>query len=132
MKNLQGRENFDFIHTLSAGTIFLLCFSDLLKPSISIIIRDMQVLIQPYGKSEISLSFLSGFTEPVLNAVRRLPNRMYEPSQRIWIIPDSQECIDSLLQNLYLTGLFTYENANENQNYPKNTNDELIRTNVKF
>lgn len=92
----------------------------------------MQVLIQPYGKSEISLSFLSGFTEPVLNAVRRLSNRMYEPSQRIGIIPDSQECIDSLLQNLYLTELFTYENVNENQNYPKNINDELIRTNVKF
>ena len=92
----------------------------------------MQVLIQPYGKSEISLSFLSSFTEPVLNSVRRLPNRRYEPSQRIWIILDSQECIDSLLQNLYLTGLFTYENVNENQNYPKNINDELIRTNVKF
>ena len=90
MKNLQGRVNFDFIHTLSVGTISLLCFSDLLKPSISIIIRYMQVLIQPFGKSEISLSFLSGFTEPVLNAVRRLSNRMYEPSQRIWIIPDSQ------------------------------------------
>ena len=86
----------------------------------------MQVLIHPYGKSEISLSFLSGFTEPVLNAVRRLPNRRYEPSQRIWIIPDSQECMDLLLQNLYLTGLFTYENVNETQNYPKNTNDELI------
>ena len=35
-------------------------------------------------------------------------------------------CLDSLLQNLYLTGLFTYENVNENQIYPKNTNDELI------
>ena len=101
-------------------------FFYLLKPSFFIIFRDMQVLIQPYGKFEISLSFLSGFTEPVLNAVRRLPNRRYEPSQRIWIIPDSQECMDSLLQNLYLTGLFTYENVNENQNYPKNTNDELI------
>ena len=83
MKNLQGRVNFDFIHTLSAGTIFLLCFFYLLKPIFFIIFRDMQVLIQPYGKSEISLSFLSGFTEPVLNAVRRLPTRMYEPSQRI-------------------------------------------------
>lgn len=91
----------------------------------------MQVLIQPYGKSEISLSFPSGFTEPVLNAVRRLPNRRYEPSQRIWIIPDSQECMDSLLQNLYLTGLFTYENVNENQNYPKNTNDELFNDYVQ-
>ena len=91
----------------------------------------MQVLIQPYGKSEISLSFPSGFTEPVLNAVRRLPNRRYDPSQRIWIIPDSQECIDSLLQNLYLTGLFTYENVNENQNYPENTNDELINDYVQ-
>ena len=91
----------------------------------------MQVLIQPYGKSEISLSFLSGFKEPVLNAVRRLPNRRYDPSQRIWIIPDSQECMDSLLQNLYLTGLFTYENVNENQNYPENTNDELINDYVQ-
>ena len=62
--------NFDLIHTLSEGTISLLYLFDLLKPRIRIIIRDMQVLIQPYGKSEISLSFLSGFTEPVLNAVR--------------------------------------------------------------
>lgn len=46
-------------------------------------------------------------------------------------LPNSQECIDSLLQNLYLTGLFTYENVNENQNYPKNTNDELINDYVQ-
>ena len=91
----------------------------------------MQVLIQPYGKSEICLSFPSGFTEPVLNAVRRLPNRRYDPSQKIWIIPDSQECMDSLLQNLYLTGLFSYENVNENQNYPKKTNDELFNDYVQ-
>ena len=119
-------------HFVSFLKIPTCCFFNLLKPSIHIIIKYMQVLIQPYGKSEISLSFPSGFTEPVLNAVRRLPNRRYDPSQRIWIIPDSQECMDSLLQNLYLTGLFTYENVNENQNYPKNINDELIRTNVKF
>ena len=76
----------------------------------------MQVLIRPYGSSDFSVLFLSGFTESVLNAIRKIPKRRYEPEKRIWILPASQRCIDLLLHNLYLTGFFTYEDLNKDLN----------------
>ena len=74
------------------------------------------MLIRPYGSSDFSVLFLSGFTESVLNAIRKIPQRRYEPEKRIWILPASQRCIDLLLHNLYLTGFFTYEDLDENLN----------------
>lgn len=74
------------------------------------------MLIRPYGSSDFLVLFLSGFTESVLNAIRKIPQRRYNPEKKFWILPASQRCIDLLLHNLYLTGFFTYEDLDEDLN----------------
>ena len=66
----------------------------------------MLVSIRPYPASKIAVSFPKGFTPPVLNAVRALSDRQWNNEEKIWLIPDTQSSINSLLANLYQTGLF--------------------------
>lgn len=49
----------------------------------------------------------------MLNAIRAVPDRQWKNDEKIWLIPDSQKSINSLLENLYQTGLFNSEITSE-------------------
>jgi hypothetical protein len=44
----------------------------------------MLVSIRPYPNSKIAVSFPKGFTPPVLNAVRAIPDRQWNNEEKIW------------------------------------------------
>jgi integron integrase len=66
----------------------------------------MNVIIGAYGINELSVAF--GYNEPVLNAVRNVTGRKWIEKECFWSIPDTQQSIDQLLNNLYQTHLFDY------------------------
>ncbi|MFA6508693.1 MAG: integron integrase [Treponemataceae bacterium] len=55
------------------------------------------------GKLKVFIPF-----DPILvEAMRRLPNRFWDPDRKIWLIPDTREHLNALLTTLHGTGLFT-------------------------
>ena len=46
----------------------------------------------------------------MLDAVRKVPGRTYHGEKKFWLIPDDKKSADILLENLFETGLFNYEN----------------------
>lgn len=67
----------------------------------------MTITIKSNNDTSIAIDFNGKFTTEMLNAVRSVPNRKYLPEQKIWVIPDNQKSIDTLLENLYATGEFS-------------------------
>lgn len=68
-----------------------------------------QVKIQclPGGYLAVSIPY-----DPVLlNAVRRVPGRCWDPASKVWLVPDNQANIDSLLRFFFESGMFTVESA---------------------
>lgn len=66
----------------------------------------MNIVIKEFDGSRFALQFKDGFSTPLLNAVRNVPGRLWVNDKRIWLIPDTQNATDKLLQNIYETGLF--------------------------
>ena len=89
----------------------------------------MNVLIQSYDSSNFAVYFSKGFTQEVLNAVRRLPNRRYNTEKKVWIIPDTPFSANLLLVNLYATGLFNYseQRADKDSKIESLIKDEISR-----
>ena len=67
----------------------------------------MTITIKSAGASTIAIDFNGKFSQGMLNAIRKVPDRKYLPDKRIWQIPDNQNSVDSLLENLYATGEFS-------------------------
>lgn len=87
----------------------------------------MLVSIRPYPASKIAVSFPKGFTPPVLNAVRAVPDRQWNNEEKIWLIPDTQSSINSLLANLYQTGLFNITPLPKNPAEQKNPPEQSVQ-----
>jgi len=56
------------------------------------------------GKDALRIRF--PFCETLVEAMRTIPGRKWEPEKKEWIIPDTQYHCDRLLIALYRTGLF--------------------------
>ena len=69
----------------------------------------MTVLIKPFNEKYISVSFPDNFNDTILNAVRAVPNRKWSNEEKIWLVPSNQKSIDMLLENIYATNLFNFE-----------------------
>ena len=69
----------------------------------------MTVSIKPYTDSKIAVSLYKGFTQSALDAVRKVSGRQWNSDNKIWLIPDTKEAVNQLLQNLYASGLFNIE-----------------------
>ena len=52
---------------------------------------DRALIITATGVGTLELALPPGFSTADLNAVRRLPNRRYDPRRRVWILPDTRE-----------------------------------------
>ncbi len=49
------------------------------------------------------------FSPPLVQALKQIQGRRWDASRKIWNVQNSQDSIDQLLQRLYETGLFTYQ-----------------------
>ena len=69
----------------------------------------MTITIYPFSESRTAVYFSSGFTPQILDVVRTIPDRLWNGEEKIWLIPNSRESANQLLQNIYETGLFNIE-----------------------
>lgn len=93
-------------------------------------LSNMDIMIKEHCRAYFSLSFEGGFNSTILNAVRKVPGRRYRIDLKSWLIPDKQECIAVLLENLYKTGLFNFESGKNTEVAAKTDNSGLIKDSV--
>ena len=67
----------------------------------------MFIEIRPYEKERLSVCFKAGGEDfsKILQAIRKVPNRAWNPARCFWIIPADRNSCDILLNNLYNEGL---------------------------
>ena len=73
----------------------------------------MNLVLGSHDKNSLAIRF--PYNQKVVDAIRELPRRTWNPSVKAWIIPDTQKDIDLLLDRLYRTGLFVYEVPKQRQ-----------------
>lgn len=71
----------------------------------------MKIEIKPYDDSFIAVSFPEGFNTDLLNTVRKLPRRIWNDDEKLWLVPNTQEALDQLKINIYNTGLFNVDDG---------------------
>ncbi|MBR4631654.1 MAG: integron integrase [Treponema sp.] len=69
----------------------------------------MTVFIRPFNEKYISVSFLDNFNATMLNAVKSVPERKWNNEEKSWLVPSNQKSVDILLENIYETKLFNFE-----------------------
>ena len=79
----------------------------------------MEVSINPYDNHYFSVQFPCGFNQAILDSVRKIPQRKWLNEEKLWLIPDNQQSIEVLLQNLYETGLYNVEEIPQTSSYEK-------------
>jgi len=67
----------------------------------------MQITISGSTKNQLTVQI--PYDQTLLTAIRRIPGRKWDETRRVWLIPDTQDHADQLLQNLSDTGLFQAE-----------------------
>ena len=89
----------------------------------------MNILIKPYNNASFSISFPTGFNQSILNSVRAVPGRIWSDTEKLWIIPNTQKNIDTLLQKLLNTNLFNIDDeknsTHKNADFTHSINAEL-------
>ena len=68
----------------------------------------MDILIKSYNDSYVSVSFPTGFNSIVLDSVRKIRGRQWVSDEKIWLVPNDQNSLNMLLENIYSTGLFNF------------------------
>ena len=69
----------------------------------------MKIEIKPYDDSFIAVSFPEGFNVDLLNSVRKIPQRIWNDDEKLWLVPNTQRALDQLKMNVYNTGLFNVD-----------------------
>lgn len=54
----------------------------------------MKIEIKPYDDSFVAVSFPEGFNTDLLNSVRKIPKRIWNNDEKIWLVPNTQETLD--------------------------------------
>lgn len=67
----------------------------------------MTIAIRPFDVNHISVKFFGNFSKKVLDAVKTVPDRKWNNEFNAWILPDTKQTSDILLENLYQTGEFS-------------------------
>ena len=79
----------------------------------------MTINIKPHDSNYFSVQFPCGFNQAILDSVRKVPQRKWLNEEKLWLIPDNQQSIEVLLQNLYETGLYNVEEIPQTSSYEK-------------
>ena len=85
-------------------------------------INNFDILISDFDEHYFKVDFPGHFNQKMLDAVRNVSGRIWNPEVKIWMLPlekigagKNSACV--LLENLYATGLFNFsEVESENQN----------------
>lgn len=85
----------------------------------------MDISIKNYDEKNFSVEFIGGFTPAILSAVKNVSSRTYLPEKKLWLITANQKNLDSLLENIYETGLFNFE-SEKNQHIQKLAISKMI------
>ena len=84
--------------------------------------ENFDILISDFDEHYFKVDFPGRFNQKMLDAVRNVSGRIWNPEVKIWMLPvekigagKNSACV--LLENLYATGLFNFSEAeSENQN----------------
>lgn len=85
--------------------------------------------VRIYSSTPNFLSVSFPLETKILQAIRALPQRTWHLYKKVWMIPDEQNNVDLLLENLYATGLFNIPDMSEQPEVPKyseNTENSLL------
>lgn len=81
----------------------------------------MTVTLSAYNAQTNSVKLTNGFTPPLLDAIRKISGRIWNSENKIWLIPNTKKATQELLENLYNTGLFNYEDEEANKKESRET-----------
>lgn len=100
----------------------------------------MQIEIKSYDKKNVAVKFTDGFNNEILNTVRTISGRRWIDDEKIWIIPNDQNSLDRFMDNVYETGLFSWDenllvdeslekmkDVLKAKNYSENTSETYIK-----
>lgn len=100
----------------------------------------MQIEIKSYDKKNVAVKFTDGFNNEILNTVRTVSGRRWIDDEKIWIIPNDQNSLDRFMDNVYETGLFSWDenllvdeslekmkDVLKAKNYSENTSETYIK-----
>ena len=77
------------------------------------------ILIGDFDEDFFKVDFLCRFNGTMLDAVRKVPGRIWNQEKRLWLIPCNKTAASQLLSNIYATGLFNTEEKIEAQVHPR-------------
>lgn len=69
----------------------------------------MKIEIKPYDDTFFAVSFPEGFNTDLLNSVRKLPQRIWNSDEKLWLVPNTHGSLNQLKMNVYNTGLFNVD-----------------------
>lgn len=71
------------------------------------------ILISDFDEDFFKVDFPERFNEAMLDAVRKVPGRIWNQEGRLWLIPFNKTAAAQLLKNIYETGLFNADEKSE-------------------
>ena len=77
------------------------------------------ILIGDFDEDFFKVDFPCRFNRAMLDAVRKVPGRIWNQEKRLWLIPCNKTAASQLLSNIYATGLFNTEEKIEAQVHPR-------------
>ena len=77
------------------------------------------ILIGDFDEDFFKVDFPCRFNGAMLDAVRKVPGRIWNQEKRLWLIPCNKTATSQLLSNIYATGLFNTEEKIEAQVHPR-------------
>ena len=91
----------------------------------------MNIYIKPHNEDYFSVQFTNGYNQQLLDCVRSLPQRKWNNEEKLWLIPDNQQAMDQLLQNIFDTGLFNMPQNDLDKTPTSENHDSSITCEIK-
>ena len=91
----------------------------------------MNIYIKPHNEDYFSVQFINGYNQQLLDCVRSLPQRKWNNEEKLWLIPDNQQAMDQLLQNIFDIGLFNMPQNDLDKTPTSENHDSSITCEIK-
>ena len=91
----------------------------------------MNIYIKPHNENYFSVQFINGYNQQLLDCVRSLPQRKWNNEEKLWLIPDNQQAMDQLLQNIFDIGLFNMPQNDLDKTPTSEKHDSSITCEIK-
>ena len=91
----------------------------------------MNIYIKPHNENYFTVQFINGYNQQLLDCVRSLPQRKWNNEEKLWLIPDNQQAMDQLLQNIFDIGLFNMPQNDLDKTPTSEKHDSSITCEIK-